>query len=145
MVVYYALLSITTVCENLDLMERVLSRPTNETSVDDSIYVLVPPKVVVDAEYKEDILAAIVNCMNQAIEDKLKFDDCKQELLCIGVVQGSINSLSSHFSREKVAHILISNIELVSSRSSNFRILCCQGSKVIDISVINIPGDLRPR
>ena len=130
-VVYYALLSISTVCENMELMEKVLLKSAEKASIGDNIYAFVPFNLLEDMEYKEDISTSIVDVVNEAIEHETKLLDCKQELLCIGVVPASVNTLSKYFSRDEKNFISPSDIKLVSSRPTNFTIYLNQGNTVI--------------
>ena len=128
MIVYYALLSISTVCENLDLVKKVLFPVQDHASGMNSIYALIPFNFSDDEKYKENTLTSVVHCVNDAIQDNLKLAECEEELCSIGVIPDSIKSLSKYFNGEIQTFLSPSDVHVVSSRPSNFKMYCCKGN-----------------
>ena len=128
MMIYYSLLAISTVCENLDIAEKILSPPITELSGRETIFAMIPSRFSADAQFKENTTKSIVNCVSQAIEDKRTLVQCKQELLCIGVLPSSIDSLYQYFKTGTLVTLTSSDIEVVSGRPNNFKLHCYQGN-----------------
>ena len=116
MIVYYALLSISTVCENLELINRILSDSPKEISDEDIIYALIPASFSEDNNYKENTLISIVETINQAIEDKSKLTDCEDEMISIGVIPPSIHTLKKYFDQVGNNRISTAKVELIWSQ-----------------------------